>query len=318
MAKGTKKSSKLFDTLKKKSMDDDVDFNQFCVAAACGEWLLYKQRDPEPTYITFKSDPFYPLYLDLSEEIKKKIHRLAIKRGKKVRFACFLWNSNSRKKINLPDLKGLRKYGKCIITAPPTSSECSILFLLKNNECKFLFCRPGDTNWRETSYEGLLFQDAIIYREKLYVVNRREFCEVVINHDSKELRLLNNYDAVLPQISPLSKEYLIESSGALLVVQRKSLFDVAVFEMDFKQRRWKRVSSIGDDKILFLIGNHSTLYSTEELGMTGSGNTIVFTVEDDEQTLYSFSLGDRCLTPLRNNPSNNIWVSHDELISTLR
>ncbi|OMO66186.1 hypothetical protein COLO4_30702 [Corchorus olitorius] len=319
MAKGTKKSSKLLDTSKNKGIDDDVDFNQFCVAATCGEWLLYKQRKPEPTY-TFMSNPFQPLYLDLREELRKKADRKRIKNGEKRLFACFLWNPNSRKKINLPDLRGLCRYGKCIITAPPTSSECSILFLLKRRDRKFLFfCRPGDTYWGKKNYAGRdWFQDAIIYREKIYVVNSSQFCEVVINHDSKELRLLNNYDgAVLPQISPLSKEYLIESCGALLVVQRKSLFDVAVFEMDFEQRRWKRVSSIGDDKILFLIGNHSTLYSTEELGMIGSGNTIVFTVEDDEQTLYSFSLGDRCLSQFRNNPSNNIWVSHDELISTL-
>ncbi|OMO70694.1 hypothetical protein CCACVL1_18696 [Corchorus capsularis] len=56
MTKKKTTMSKLIETSKrKKKMEADVDLNKFCVAASCGEWLVYKQLERVRTEATWRS-----------------------------------------------------------------------------------------------------------------------------------------------------------------------------------------------------------------------------------------------------------------------
>lgn len=105
-------------------------------------------------------------------------------------------------------------------------------------------------------------------------------------------------------LMPIKKVYLVESRGALLMVRRKiwcqvpevrpggprkmvaeqSEFDV--FEADLEHSRWIKVSTMGDDQVLFLGRRCSRALSVSRYGLLG--NHIFFLDDDDEHRVDYF------------------------------
>ncbi|KAM0882765.1 hypothetical protein ACQ4PT_032066 [Festuca glaucescens] len=111
-------------------------------------------------------------------------------------------------------------------------------------------------------------------------------------------------DTFMPHSMPLKKLYLVESRGMLLMVRRKiwcripppipgtsgkivagqSAFEV--FKADFEHSRWIKVSTVGDDQVLFLGRRCSRTVSVSQDGLLG--NRIFFLDDDDEHRVDYF------------------------------
>ncbi|XVF79849.1 hypothetical protein PTKIN_Ptkin15bG0023100 [Pterospermum kingtungense] len=293
-----------------------VDFKNFCAAATCEGWTVFKQRQCQSTGRVLKPD-FQQAFC------KKELKSL----GGTSQPACFLWNPTFLEKINLPDLPWSHntRYIKCILTAAPKEPRCWVVFLIENQPL-VLFCRPGDKKWIPcwyAKYEKVEFDhilhDAITCDGKLYGFNSRmgNMSQLVLGLGHHELQF-KSYSSWLPLNSSLKKEQLVDSCGQVFVVRRKSMLDISVYTMDFSQNKWEKVSDLGCDRNFVLIGDYSTSFSSTEVGF-GAGNTIYFTEKDDNESLYSFHLADESLSVWRNHPdSGTLWVVHDEMLSELR
>jgi hypothetical protein len=108
----------------------------------------------------------------------------------------------------------------------------------------------------------------------------------------------------MPHSMPIKKLYLVESRGALLMVRRKiwckiptprhgtsgkivagqSAFEV--FKADFEHSRWIKVSTVGDDQVLFLGRRCSRAVPVSQYGLLG--NRIFFLDDDDEYRMDYF------------------------------
>ncbi|CAL4980006.1 unnamed protein product [Urochloa decumbens] len=147
-------------------------------------------------------------------------------------------------------------------------------------------CRPGASLWSVAWDLSLWITDMAFYQGKLYALDYgEELLALDINVDD------NTGDPQVAQIGQVIKAnyfadpfsnnfndpiafkrmlYLVELQGSLLLV-RRSIFrshvngkgqihtfsgqcepEVAVFEADFAQSRWAKMTSLGDDQALFL------------------------------------------------------------------
>ncbi|KAI5020307.1 hypothetical protein ZWY2020_045195 [Hordeum vulgare] len=104
---------------------------------------------------------------------------------------------------------------------------------------------------------------------------------------------------------PVKKLYLVESRGVLLLVRRDIWCQVPqvrpggprktiagrskleVFEADFEHSRWVKVSTMGDDQVLFMRRRCSRAVAVSQYGLLG--NRIFFLDDDDEYRMdYSY------------------------------
>ncbi|KAM3300130.1 hypothetical protein ACQJBY_041255 [Aegilops geniculata] len=103
-------------------------------------------------------------------------------------------------------------------------------------------------------------------------------------------------------VMPVKKVYLVESCGALLMVRRKiwcqaprpgvtckivaGKSEFEVFKADFEHSQWIKVSTVGDDQVLFLGRRCSRALSVSRYGLLG--NRIFFLDDDDEHRVDYF------------------------------
>ncbi|KAL6653954.1 hypothetical protein ACP70R_007419 [Stipagrostis hirtigluma subsp. patula] len=215
------------------------------------------------------------------------------------------------------------------------------------NSSQITVCKPGATSWWSVQLdEGYpfspYFAHIAIYQETLYALDygMGDLFAIDISIDnntgdpwvSRAQKVINGFHD--PDPDPVVsctlyyfflKKYLVVSSGGLLMVQRKSyrkrlnpeLGPLAarpskfeVFKADFEQAQWTKVTTIGNDQVLFLPQYHpsssSRFFCASEHDMLG--DRIIFLENDGEVSGYnnegsaSYSVydmrGDKFSTPL--------------------
>jgi hypothetical protein len=183
---------------------------------------------------------------------------------------------------------------------------------------QILICQPGASSWSVRAYDKMkMYEDMAFYQGKLYAIDDDEELLVVnISEDnstgdpqvSKIGRVIKEKAAPswgqgVPGGNSRShkKIYLVESRGALLMVRRKIWLrlpepgvggkaiagqsEFEVFEADFEHSRWVRVSTVGDDQVLFLGRGCSRAVSVSQYGLLGNR---IFFLDDDEECLKNY------------------------------
>ncbi|KAM0909910.1 hypothetical protein ACQ4PT_014504 [Festuca glaucescens] len=187
---------------------------------------------------------------------------------------------------------------------------------------QILMCQPGALSWSVRAYDRCKgFEDMAFYQGKLYAIADDENLLVVnISEDhntgdpqvSKTGQVIKAdtcpwmYSAVFDDNTMLCKKiYLVESRGALLMVRRTILCQVPepgadgevvagqntfeVFKADFEHSHWDKMTTVGDDQLLFLGRRCSRAVSVSQYDITG--DNIMF-LDDDEENHVEYSYKD--------------------------
>jgi hypothetical protein len=155
-------------------------------------------------------------------------------------------------------------------------------------------------------YQGKLY--AIADDENLLVVNISEDHNTGDPQVSKTAQVIKGdrcpwYHAVFDDnMMHNQKIYLVESRGALLMVRRAIWCKVPergvdreivarrnefeVFKADFERSRWDKVTTVGDDQLLFLGRRCSMALSVSQYDIPG--DSILF-LDDDEENRVEYS-----------------------------
>ncbi|CAL4991817.1 unnamed protein product [Urochloa decumbens] len=144
-------------------------------------------------------------------------------------------------------------------------------------------CQPGASSWWSVLGNGPLFVDIVFHQRKLYAlscVDTLFAVDISVDHSTGD-PCVSQIQQVIGGLEPWSNmflpdgvlitrvNYLVESPGALLLVYReidlrftrnwnkieileaeRSRFEV--YEANFDQSQWAKVTTIGDDQVLFL------------------------------------------------------------------
>uniref|UniRef100_A0A3B6A0Z4 KIB1-4 beta-propeller domain-containing protein n=1 Tax=Triticum aestivum TaxID=4565 RepID=A0A3B6A0Z4_WHEAT len=181
---------------------------------------------------------------------------------------------------------------------------------------QILLCQPGASSWSVRAYDQCKgFEDMAFYQGKLYAIANDENLLVVnISQDhstgdpqvSRIGQIIKGepwYPVVLEDNTmPCKKLYLVESHGALLMVRRAiwcrvpgpgvpgeviaGVSGFEVFKADFEHSRWVKVSTMGDDQVLFLGRRCSRAISVSQYGLSGD---YIFFLDDDEDNRIEYA-----------------------------
>ncbi|CAN6363334.1 unnamed protein product [Urochloa humidicola] len=187
-------------------------------------------------------------------------------------------------------------------------------------------CRPGATSWWSVGVDvkASLFADIVFHQGKLYALDGKDTLFAVnisVDHSTGDPWVSQIQQVISGLLAcsyvcaygvlMLKVTHLVESRGALLVVcrriglrlkpgQRNGIEIVAVeqnwfqvFEANFEQSRWAKVTTLGDNQVLFLRRRYcrSVCVSHNEV----PGDCIFFLENDDEDHhWYSSATSSSC------------------------
>nr|GMC73486.1 F-box/kelch-repeat protein At1g57790-like [Ipomoea batatas] len=221
---------------------------------------------------------------------------------------CFLLKLATMEKIMLPPLN-LKTWNYCILTSPPSDPTCIVGFFHLN---RLTFWHLGEKIWREHKFDvGDDAMDYIVYCEgKFYCMN--------LNHDTiMEVMVLNDHKCEMKQLkvekprwwdalgTMTFASYLIESLGEIFLVTilfagifADKIVEICVFKLDFKKLEWKRVKSLGDQRVFFLDCTISMSCSTSGLSGCIKENSIYFTRcgEVNLRSMYIYDMEEKTIT----------------------
>jgi hypothetical protein len=171
------------------------------------------------------------------------------------------------------------------------------------------FCHPGAKSWFVSAIGRIsLVEDVMFYGGKLYTADYDgDLCSIIVEEDidSGKLRLsrIERVVTEAPFFFPSSafsgacgtRNYLVESCGALLLVRRRAfeqqfgdILDITfkvvriefeVLEANFRSAKWVKVTSVGDDRVLF-VGRSSQSICVSQYRQKGNH---IFFLEDIER-----------------------------------
>ncbi|XP_050221463.1 uncharacterized protein LOC126671720 [Mercurialis annua] len=250
---------------------------------------------------------------------------------------CFLFNPTSMLRIQLPPCGSLRSQEYyCLLTAPPTDSNCVILFSTNpaDSIVSFQFLKLGDTRW---SFQDLQFpsdsdqpgivSNLVSCQGKVYahawpenVFSLAVDAGTITVEDLKMAEI--PWQSRLPGFSGLLIES-VESCGEVFRVEflifgflldPLDIFYFRVLKLDFSRNDWVEVKSIGDRAFFITAGLRTpTNFSCSTKHSNIRGNTIYFTLPQDK-TLYAFHLEEESITTYMPCPapqsdcSRPIWL----------
>ncbi|TVU39237.1 hypothetical protein EJB05_12646, partial [Eragrostis curvula] len=141
---------------------------------------------------------------------------------------------------------------------------------------QIIVCKPGAASWSVLANEKCqVFEDMAFYRGKLYVIAQDENLLVVnIGED------LSTGD---PQVSQV--EQVIKEAGSELVAGQS---EFEVFKADLEQSQWIKVTTLGDDQMLFLGRPCSRSVSTSRFGMPGDKIFFLDDIRENAFVEYTF------------------------------
>nr|CAB3483122.1 unnamed protein product [Digitaria exilis] len=218
---------------------------------------------------------------------------------------CFLLNVVSRRpKISLPPLCPTKEYkgATCGVVGSPANFTV-VIASDREAEQMFLLCsRPGDEEWTDLTAEddgcGVRFSGSIVsHAGKLYAGEL-----VVMDVDDGEIRSqdlsTDTEDHDRAMFGPTVR-YLVVSHGDLFDVLIKyrgrpydgSFIMMAVRRLDLSDLVWRRVESIGSDRVFLLSGDYGFSCSAASAQLQGNCVYLVWSSCDCER-LYRFCLDD--------------------------
>ncbi|XP_050281229.1 F-box/kelch-repeat protein At1g57790-like [Quercus robur] len=219
---------------------------------------------------------------------------------------CYLWNPISLEKALLPSLKSIN-YSCCILSSSPSDPECHILFF-NRLENSLLVCQKGDFEFNEQVdifAEDVNLKNVAMVGKTIYCLASRYtlYTAEVVGRTVQFTRIIMEE---LPWPSPLDlprfDAFIVESCGELFLVhmmffgfRMEEVYGFFVFRMDFEEKRWVKVKSIGD-RTIFLCQHNNTgcMHSlATELGI--KTNSIYFTM-NCQRLLYVFDLESLCIS----------------------
>ncbi|XP_044486928.1 putative F-box protein At5g55150 [Mangifera indica] len=176
-----------------------------------------------------------------------------------------------------PTLQHVVYISKFVLSTNPRRTSDYLVMVLHEYGGKVAYCKPGDKSWT-TMESSWLNHDITCYKGQYYVINtigQIMQCDLTTNVLVKV--------AQMPHLKyPQSNLYIMESAGALIVVERYSetiLEDgpygttgFKVFQVDLGNNKWTEIKDLGN-RTLFLGYNSS--FSEEALYC--KANCIYFT-----------------------------------------
>ncbi|CAL4980016.1 unnamed protein product [Urochloa decumbens] len=156
-----------------------------------------------------------------------------------------------------------------------------LIAALFEDDCEFQIavCRPGTSSWSVAQEQHMWILDIAFYQEKLYAINYlNDLLALDISVDDNtggphvaRIERVIRVGCYKGYTHYLTTFYLIGSRGSLLMVHRNIFHghihdergqihtfakqckpELAVFEADFRQSRWSKLMTLGDDQALFL------------------------------------------------------------------
>uniref|UniRef100_A0A452ZWW3 Uncharacterized protein n=1 Tax=Aegilops tauschii subsp. strangulata TaxID=200361 RepID=A0A452ZWW3_AEGTS len=284
--------------------------------SACGNWLVFPRDDG-----CFLVDPFsretvtLPLLSNVrlrppnavakwSEDAPNAVAKWSYEHGAKVADPYVTW-------MHMKDSDKLH-ISKLVVCSPNLVAALVGI----GYTSQILMCQPGALSWSVRAYDRCKrFEDMSFYQGKLYALTKGENLLVV--------NISDDHSTGDPQVSRIGqvikgdpwfsyvfgtttmlckKLYLVESCGAMLMVRRKiwcqaprpgvtckivaGKSEFEVFKADFEHSQWIKVSTVGDDQVLFLGRRCSRALSASRYGLLG--NHIFFLDDDDEHRVDYF------------------------------
>ncbi|KAL5733440.1 hypothetical protein ACOSQ2_033132 [Xanthoceras sorbifolium] len=169
--------------------------------------------------------------------------------------------------IELPSARAFEEPNdlRVITSTSPLDPKCLVL-AAHSHHGRLAFCRPGDESWTRVEYFDSCCSDAIFYKDKFYAVDFgghlfRISCNIIPIAAKLPLRPIQS-----PKVQLFQTIYLVELDGNLLLVaryrhQRTDRSDMTcvfdVYELNWVEREWIKVKSIGNNAIL--LGENSSI-----------------------------------------------------------
>jgi hypothetical protein len=275
--------------------------------SVCGNWLVFPRDDG-----CFLVDPFSRATVTLPA--------LSCVRLRPPNAVAERTDSDKAVDVTWMHIRGSNNLhiSKLIVCSPNLVAA----FVGFRDTTQILMCQPGALSWSVRAYDRCkTFEDMAFYQGKLYAIADNENLLVVnISEDHKtgdpQVSKIGTVIKGDPWYSvlyedddttPMKKLYLVESCGALLMVRRaiwcrvtgesgsklvagQSVFEV--FKADFEHSRWDKVTTVGDDQVLFL-GRCSRAVSVSQYDFPG--DKILF-LDDDELDDYDYEDENSCVS----------------------
>ncbi|GJN32325.1 hypothetical protein PR202_gb20825 [Eleusine coracana subsp. coracana] len=275
-------------------------------AAACGRWLVFPRDEG-----CFVVDPFtratvtLPALSRIRLQPPNAVARYTQMGNSRIPHPFLTW-------MHIKDLKLEVALHKLILCSPNLVAA----IFGSGPHAQILVCQPGASSWSvRTNDRCKCFEDMAFYQGKLYALAADDENLLVVNicqdpstGDPEVSRIGQvikgdldpTVQAWLPDDAAkfVRKLYLVESCGTLLMVRRKvycsstgSMLLMAghnefeVFRADIKHSRWVRVTTLGDDQMIFLGRYYSRAVSASQYGISGDH---IFFLDDDKVNMTDY------------------------------
>lgn len=246
---------------------------------------------------------------------------------------CYLWNPISLEKIQLPLVPESFHCDLCVLSSPPSDPTCHILFF-ELRKGYFLHCQPGDLELVGQELEcgdnsSKVLHGATVVGKTIYIMTTQMRLDennglFTVEFTGSKFQFTQLMTFKQPLSSVLSeitneREFLIDDGCGeeVLFMVRKMCFgfayekvrEILVFQMDFSEKRWVNLKSIGEQTI-FLSGNRGISCSAAKMGV--KPNSIYYTRWDD-RLLYVYDLENQSISrslpcPIVSRDSRLDWI----------
>uniref|UniRef100_A0A452ZWX3 Uncharacterized protein n=1 Tax=Aegilops tauschii subsp. strangulata TaxID=200361 RepID=A0A452ZWX3_AEGTS len=280
--------------------------------SACGSWLVFPRDDG-----CFLVNPFSRATMTLPPLSSVRLRppsavaKWSYEHGSKFAVPYTTWmHINDSEKLHIIKLI---LCSPNLVAALVGVEHTSQILMCQPGAFQILMCQPGASSWSVRAYDQCKgFEDMAFYQGKLYTIANDENLLVVnISQDhstgdpqvSRIGQIIKGepwYPAVFEDDTMCCKKlYLVESHGVLLMARRTIMcrvpgpgavpIEVAgltgfeVYKADFEHSRWVKVSTVGDDQLLFLGRRCSRAMSVSQYGLPG--DYILFLDDDEENRM---------------------------------
>ncbi|XP_059631497.1 F-box protein At2g05970-like [Cornus florida] len=178
---------------------------------------------------------------------------------------------------------------KAILTSHPIHSEKYWVVVICGSSSKLAYSKCGHSEWTALNGTHQPYCDIISYKDHVFALAETLSVEIwdfntCLNIPTKKMDFRpsfprKKFELDKSLLGNSRRCYMVESKGDILLIMRyigKRLTKVFhVYKLDFDQRRWVKLESLGD-RLLFLGRNHSVSLSQESFPFW-KRNSIYFT-----------------------------------------
>jgi hypothetical protein len=163
-----------------------------------------------------------------------------------------------------------------------------------------LMLKCSNENWKVFPYMSMKTGDICIFKRRLYAVYKTGRT-IMVRPDGSSFQVMAK-----PFVCGQYLKRLVESQGDLLLADVcKSSGRVDLFKLNEKEKKWVKLTSLGDNRVLFLGYTWSFSASTFDLRVA-KGNCVIFVkiISDSSKPddVYVFDLDEGQLSPIFDYP----------------